>query len=115
MDKSIALIFFVNIPIETKSTPVSAIFMSSDSFSIPPEASNKRRRETKAKPLRGPLSREFGTLRTVEARFLPWLSGQGLQKPFELFSLRSEGVCNKLVEAAPLPQLLLPVFRLVPF
>ena len=36
----------------------------------------------------GPLSSEYGTHKTVKARFWPWLSGKSLM-PFELFPLRS--------------------------
>ena len=39
---------------------------------------------------RGPLSSEYGTYKTVTARFWPWLSGKRSLKPLQVFPLRSE-------------------------
>ena len=42
------------------------------------------------------LSREYGTLKTVNARFWPWLLGKSPQKRFKVYQLRSEaGFLNR--------------------
>jgi hypothetical protein len=41
--------------------------------------------------LGAPLSREYGTYKTVNARFWPWLAGEVLL-PLEFFPLRWEAV-----------------------
>jgi hypothetical protein len=42
----------------------------------------------------GPLSSEHGTYKTAKAAFWPWLSGKWSLKPFKVFPLRSEAVCE---------------------